>query len=49
MNIVFFVGFMVPEIPRVSIFGYCPCSVTFPYMLTIYTNDFSVGNVIYNN
>ena len=35
----FFVGFIVSEIPRVSVFGYCPYSVTFPYYLpdvTIY-------------
>ena len=28
----FFVGFMVSEITRVSVFGHCPYSVTFPYM-----------------
>ena len=28
----FFVGFMVSEIPRVSVFGHCPYSVTFPYI-----------------
>ena len=37
MNILFikhfFVGFMVSEIPRVTIVGYCPYSVTFPYRL----------------
>ena len=27
-----FVGFMVSEIPRVSVFGHCPYSVTFPYI-----------------
>ena len=27
----FFVGFMVSEIPIVSVFGHCPYSVTFPY------------------
>ena len=36
MNILFikhfFVGFMVSEIPRVSVFGHYPYSVTFPYM-----------------
>ena len=32
----FFVGFMVSEIPRVSIFGYCPYSVNFPYT-TLFT------------
>ena len=35
MNILFikhfFVGFMVYEIPRVSVFGHCPYSVIFPY------------------
>ena len=28
-----YVGFMVSEISRVSVFGYCPYSVTFPYYL----------------
>ena len=28
----FFVGLMVSEIPRVSVFGHCPYSVTFPYI-----------------
>ena len=36
MNILFikhfFVGFMVSEIPKVSVFGYCPYFVTFPYI-----------------
>ena len=36
MNILFikhfFVGFMVSEIPRVSVFGHCTYSVTFPYI-----------------
>ena len=40
MNILFikhfFVGFMVSYIPRVSVFGHCPYSVTFPYILHIY-------------
>ena len=27
----FFVGFIVSEIPRVSVFRHCPYSVTFPY------------------
>ena len=31
----FFVGFMVSEIPRVSVFGHCPYSVTFPYIQVI--------------
>ena len=30
----FFVGFVVSEIPRVSVFGHCPYSVTFPYHTT---------------
>ena len=29
---IFFVGFMVSEIPRLTVFGHCPCSVTFPYI-----------------
>ena len=37
MNILFikhfFIEFMVSEIPRVSVFGYCPYSVTFPYCI----------------
>ena len=33
----FCVGFMVSEIPRVSVFGYCPYSVTFPYLPTYKT------------
>ena len=47
MNILFikhfFVGFMVSEIPRVSVFGHCPYSVTFPYR-----NIYIVENV-HNN
>ena len=39
MNILFiqffFVGFMVSEIPLVSVFGHCPYSVTFPYIYII--------------
>ena len=27
----FFIGFVVSKIPRVSVFGYFPYSVTFPY------------------
>ena len=43
MNILFvkhfFVGFMVSEIPRVSVYGHCPYSVTFPYTIKyIYIN-----------
>ena len=29
----FIVGFMVSEIPRVSVFGPCPYSITFPYYI----------------
>ena len=28
----FYVGFMVSEIPRVSVFWHCPYSVTFHYL-----------------
>ena len=31
--ITFFVGFMVSEIPRVSVFRHCPYSVIFPYII----------------
>ena len=34
MNI-FFVGFMVSEIPRVSVFGHCPYPVTSPYVVRV--------------
>ena len=41
MNILFikhfFVGFMVSEIPIVSVFGHCPYSVTFPYIHYTYS------------
>ena len=40
MNILFikhfFVGFMVSEIPRVSVFGHFPDSVTLPYRVYYY-------------
>ena len=36
LNKHFFVGFMVSEIPRVSVFGHCPYSVIFPYINDIY-------------
>ena len=40
MNIVFikhvFVGCMVSEISRVSVFGHCPYLVTFPYIYALY-------------
>ena len=28
---IFFVGFIVSDILRASVFGHCPYSVTFPY------------------
>ena len=34
---IFFVGFMVSEIPRVSVFGNCPYLVTFPISLYFIT------------
>ena len=42
MNILFikhfFVGFMVSEIPIMSVFWHCPYSVTFPYYIySMYT------------
>ena len=44
MNIVFkkhfFIRFMISEIPRVSVFGHCPYSVTFPYICTYVYNYF---------
>ena len=39
----FFVGFMVSEIPRVSVFGHCPYSVTFPYMYTCAEHVLYIG------
>ena len=33
---IYFVGFMVSEIPRVSVLGHCPYSVTFPYTYTYF-------------
>ena len=47
MNILFikhfFVGFMVSEIPRVSVFGHCPYSVTFPtdFIISLF-NEFHI-------
>ena len=50
MNILFikpfFVGFMVSEILRVSVFGYCPYSVTFPYTTHI-NNTYTYINTEY--
>ena len=46
---IFFVEFMVSEIPRVSVFGHCPYSVTFPY-LDIYARYNRIKNeLIYLN
>ena len=50
MNILFikhfFVGFMVSEIPRVSVFGHCPYSVTFPYVIKVIIFKNFWGNAI---
>ena len=46
----FCVGFMVSEIPRVSVFGHCPYSVTFPYI--VYMQRFFQGfakSLLYQN
>ena len=47
MNILFithfFVGFMVSEIPMVSVFGHCPYLVTFPYICPIKSR-----NILFN-
>ena len=32
---IFFVGFIVSEIPRMSVFGHCPYSTTSPYINNI--------------
>ena len=51
MNILFIkyfcVGFMVSEIPRVSVFGHFPYSVTFPY---VYAADLykKISVTVYN-
>ena len=55
MNILFikhfFVGFIVSEIPRVSVFGHCPYSVTFPYIYSkyIYNQNIIKCSFIYGN
>ena len=46
---IFFVGFMVSEIPRVYVFGHCPYSVTFPYRYTTYEHITYTTNYIYRN
>ena len=39
-NTIFFVGFMVSEIPSVSVFGHSPYSVTFPYRILYILDTF---------
>ena len=46
----FLEGFMVSEIPRVSIFGHCPYSVTFSYisnLVCIYSLQKLLIRIIY--
>ena len=43
---IFFVGLMVSEIPRVSVFGHCPYSVTFPYIVYIEIHIIQISNTI---
>ena len=43
---IFFVGFIVSEIPRVSVFGHCLYSVTFPYIYITYLHSYIV--IYYN-
>ena len=38
---IFFVGFMVSRIPRVSVFGHCSYSVTFAYGSNIHSKPLS--------
>ena len=51
MNILFikhyFVGFLISEIPRVSVFGHCPYSVTFPYVVTTVIKSIYIYIYIY--
>ena len=47
--IIFFVGVMVSEIPRVSVFGHCPYSVTFTYIVCIRTIYHQASIFIYYN
>ena len=53
MNILFikhfFVGFMVSDISRVSVFGHCPYSVTFPYIYIYSYRYIDKLNKIMNN
>ena len=50
MNILFitffFVGFMVSEILRVSVFGHCPYSVTVPYIGSIYVECIIINTML---
>ena len=39
---IFFVGFMVSEIPKVSVFGHYPYSVTFYFYFVIYIYAFII-------
>ena len=39
---IFVVGFMVSEIPRVSVFGHCPYSVTFPYIYILHESHYFI-------
>ena len=44
---IFFVGFMVSEIQKVSVFGNCPYSVTFPYIpIVVYFTIYETYYVI---
>ena len=42
LNNNFFVGFIVSEIPRVSVFGHCPYLVTFPFICKILMHNMLV-------
>ena len=52
MNILFinnfFVGLIVSEIPRVSVFGHCLYSVTFPYICRYNTNNYKLLIIVNN-
>ena len=52
MNILFitilFVGFMVSEIQRVSVFGHCPYSVTFPYRYRVMATSLLYNYSLYS-
>ena len=39
---IFFLGFMVSEIPRVSVFGHCPYSFMFSvYIMIVYCSNYN--------